>query len=58
MDVSRLALLGEGTVKRVYALPGDDGKVLKLIRPELVAEDGGFAKHGRFKRAFAQGVYR
>lgn len=58
VDVSRLSLLGEGTVKRVYALPDDDGKVLKLIRPELVAPDGGFAKHGRLKRAFAQGVYR
>lgn len=51
-------LLGKGTVKFVYQHPEKPEWVIKIIRPELVAEDGGFAKHGRFKRSFAQGIYR
>ena len=58
LRVNDLKFLGKGTVKFVYEDPVHPDRVIKIIRPELVAEDGGFANHGRFKRSFAQGVYR
>lgn len=58
LQVEQLQRLGQGTVKQVYQHPDVPGQVIKLIRPELVAPDGGFAKHGRMKRAMYQGVYR
>ena len=58
LDLDNVKKIGQGTVKDVYAYPDDAGLVIKLIKPELVAQDGGFAKHGKFKRALFQGVYR
>lgn len=58
LRVNDLKFLGKGTVKFVYEDPAYPDRVIKIIRPELVAQDGGFAKHGRLKRSFAQGVYR
>lgn len=56
--IESLQRLGKGTVKYVYQHPERPDWVIKIIRPELVADDGGFSKHGRFKRSFAQGIYR
>ncbi|MEG2999761.1 MAG: YrbL family protein [Comamonas sp.] len=58
LQLEQCGHLGRGTVKNVYQHPYEPALVIKTIRPELVAQDGGFAKHGRVKRAMAQGVYR
>lgn len=58
LQLEQCERLGQGTVKLVYQHPDKPEWVVKIIRPELVAGDGGFAKHGRFKRSFAQGIYR
>ncbi len=58
LNVKNLQRLGSGTVKNVYQHPQDASKIIKTIKPQLVAADGGFAKHGAFKRAVYQGVYR
>ncbi|MNY85219.1 hypothetical protein D3C78_13980 [compost metagenome] len=58
LNVENLQRLGSGTVKNVYQHPQDASKIIKTIKPQLVAVDGGFAKHGAFKRAVYQGVYR
>lgn len=51
-------LIGMGTVKLVYQHPHDEGKLIKVIRPEIVHADGGFLNHSFFKRRINQGVYR
>lgn len=58
IDVQKLKKLGSGTVKNVYQHPINDGCVIKTVKPHLISSDGGFLKHGRFKRAVYQGVYR
>ncbi|MEG2280917.1 MAG: YrbL family protein [Comamonas sp.] len=58
LNVKNLQRLGSGTVKNVYQHPQDASKIIKTIKPQLVAADGGFVKHGAFKRAVYQGVYR
>lgn len=50
--------IGQGTVKDVYQHPVHEDQVIKIIKPSLVAGDGGFAKHGAFKRSMYQGIYR
>lgn len=56
--VKDLQMIGRGASKNVYQLPGDDGKLIKLMNPENVSDDGGFAKHGLLKRKMFQGIYR
>ncbi len=51
-------LIGRGRVKNVYRHPDDPHLVIKTIRPEIVASDGGFASKGKFGRWMFQGVYR
>ncbi|WP_287914051.1 YrbL family protein [Comamonas sp.] len=58
LNVENLQLLGSGTIKNVYQHPQDADKIIKTIKPQLVAADGGFAKHSAFKRAVYQGIYR
>lgn len=58
LDVKELKKLGEGGYKTVYQHPGDPNKVIKLMRPQRVAEDGTFKKHGRLKKHSMQGMYR
>lgn len=58
LNVENLQLLGSGTIKNVYQHPQDADKIIKTIKPQLVASDGGFAKHSAFKRAVYQGIYR
>lgn len=50
--------MGQGTVKAIYQHPEDENKVIKLIHPQGVANDGGFTKHGKIKRSLHQGIYR
>lgn len=56
--IENLKKIGQGTVKDVYQHPEHDDQLIKIIKPELVAKDGGFAKHGTWKRKMYQGVYR
>lgn len=50
--------LAQGTIKTVYQHPDFEDKVIKTMRPEAIAADGGFIKHSAFRRRFFQGVYR
>lgn len=58
LNLDKQKKIGQGTVKDVYAYPDSDVLVIKVIKPRLVAEDGGFEKHGKFKRSINQGIYR
>ena len=58
LDVAQLKLLGEGGYKVVYQHPTDEKKVIKLMRPQRIAQDGTFKKHGRLKKNSMQGMYR
>lgn len=57
-DLSTLEKIGDGTIKDVYQHPEVPGQVVKVIKPALVHADGGFFKHGPWKRRMYQGVYR
>lgn len=57
-ELKCLEKIGQGTIKNVYQHPFCAEKIIKVIKPELVAEDGGFLKHGKIKRNLYQGVYR
>lgn len=57
-NIEKLIKIGKGTFKNVYQHPGNNLKIIKLIKPDLVHKDGGFMKHGKLKRAFQQGIYR
>lgn len=56
--VKDLKIIGKGTSKNVYQLPGDEEKLIKLMNPANVSDDGGFANHGFLKRKMFQGIYR
>lgn len=58
LEIDKLNLIGEGGYKMVFEHPTQADKVIKIMRPERVAADGGFKKHGYFKRNSMQGVYR
>lgn len=58
IQVEDLELIGSGGYKKVFQHPTDENKLIKVMRPERVGPDGGFKKHGRFKRNSMQGVYR
>lgn len=58
LSVESCVRVGQGTIKNVYQHPHDPHKVIKTIRPELVADDGGFASQGPRRRALFQGAYR
>lgn len=58
LDLNLCTLIGQGTIKNVYQHPDFNSRVIKVIKPELVAEDGGFKKHGFLKRSMHQGIYR
>lgn len=51
-------MVGKGTVKYVYQHPLENDKLIKIIRPEIIHEDGGFKKHPWIKRTINQGIYR
>lgn len=51
-------LIGSGTVKDVYQHPLSEKSLIKVIKPSLIAPDGGFVGHSKFKRRMHQGVYR
>lgn len=57
-ELNDLDKIGQGTIKNVYQHPFFAEKIIKVIKPELVAEDGGFLKHGKIKRNLYQGIYR
>lgn len=57
-NLSNLDLIGSGASKMVYQHPTDGGLLIKVMRPEVVADDGGFKNHSRLKRNIFQGVYR
>jgi hypothetical protein len=50
--------IGSGTIKDVYQHPQHHNQIIKIIKPSLVTHDGGFLKHGKFKRHVQQGIYR
>lgn len=56
--VNSLKIIGRGASKLVYEFPGDEAKLIKLMNPLNVSEDGGFVKHGFLKRKMFQGIYR
>ncbi|WP_019671979.1 YrbL family protein [Psychrobacter lutiphocae] len=56
--VENLDLLGKGTQKLVYAYPEDDGKVIKIMRPENATADGGRATQHHLRSHRHQGIYR
>lgn len=58
ISVENCVRIGRGTIKNVYQHPDDAHKVIKTIRPDLVAGDGGFARKGKIRRSVFQGVYR
>lgn len=57
-ELEKLKLIGQGTIKNVYQHPLNEEEIIKVIKPELVAEDGGFLKHRKIKRNLSQGIYR
>lgn len=58
INIEDLELIGSGGYKKVFQHPTDEGKLIKIMRPERVGPDGGFKKHRRWKRNSMQGVYR
>ena len=56
--IASLNMVGKGFSKEVYSYPEDDKKVIKIMNPSLVSEDGGFSNHGFLKRKMYQGIYR
>ena len=56
--IQQLEKIGEGTIKDVYQHPAHADRIIKVIKPDIVARDGGFAKHGKIKRRLHQGIYR
>ena len=58
INIDQCEKIGSGTVKNVYQHPHEKGKIIKLIKPELVDAEGKFAKHGSLKGNLHQGVYR
>ncbi len=58
LNLETLKIIGEGGYKLVYQHPVYADRVIKVMRPERVAADGGFTKHGPLKRNSFQGVYR
>jgi len=57
-QVERLKRLGQGCSKIVFQHPTCPSKVIKIMNPTLIHDDGGFKKHNKMKRHFAQGAYR
>jgi len=53
-----LLKIGEGTIKNVYQSPYYKEQIIKIIKPEIIACDGGFVKHNGLKRHLHQGIYR
>lgn len=58
LNLETLKIIGQGGYKLVYEHPVYSDRVIKVMRPERVAADGGFTKHGPLKRNSLQGVYR
>lgn len=58
INLEDLELIGSGGYKKVFQHPINEDKLIKIMRPERVGPDGGFKKHGRWKRNSMQGVYR
>ena len=58
INIEDLVLVGSGGYKKVFEHPTEKNKLIKIMRPERVADDGGFKKHGPWKRNSMQGVYR
>lgn len=56
--INQLRKIGEGTIKDVYQHPTEPDQIIKIIKPSIVAPDGGFSKHGNIKRKLYQGIYR
>lgn len=56
--VDTLEMIGSGASKNVYQFPGDENKLIKLMNPLNVSDDGGFSKHRVWKRKMFQGIYR
>lgn len=56
--INQLHKIGQGTIKDVYQHPAEPEKIIKIIKPSIVASDGGFSKHGKTKRSLHQGIYR
>lgn len=57
-QVEQLKRLGQGCSKIVFQHPIYPSKVIKIMNPTLIHNDGGFKKHNKIKRQFAQGAYR
>ncbi len=58
LEINSLKKIGNGTIKDIYQHPLHSTQIIKIIQPDIVASDGGFAKHGWLKRNLYQGIYR
>ena len=56
-QISELQKFGQGCSKIVYQHPEDDNKIIKIMNPEFVGEDGGWQDH-TFKRNLSNGVFK
>ena len=56
--LKKLTIIGKGTFKIVYQHPDKNSQIIKIIKSDLIHQDGGFIKHGKLKRSVQQGVFR
>lgn len=56
-QISELQHFGQGCSKIVYQHPEDDNKIIKIMNPKYVGEDGGWQDH-TFKRNRSNGVFK
>ena len=57
-QLDELQCIGQGCSKMVFKHPEDENKIIKVMNPNRVDEDGGWKGHGKLKRRMSQGVYR
>ena len=57
-QLDELQCIGQGCSKMVFQHPEDENKIIKVMNPNRVDEDGGWKGHGKLKRRMSQGVYR
>lgn len=57
-EIADLQKIGQGCSKIVFQHPVDADKIIKIMNPERVENDGGWEGHGKIKRQMSQGVYK
>jgi len=58
LPIADCQYLTRGTIKEVYVHPNWPNAVLKIVRPQLVDNEGNFSAHRGLKRRRSVGIYR